>query len=226
MLDDLNNRSKAIKAAMELAQERGWYGFGFADVAERSGLSLAQLRREFPLRIDLLKGFQAEVDAAVLEKQKMQTPEQSPRDRLFDVVMMRFEAMAPYKPALKRISRDLCCRPDEGATLACSGFVSQYWMLTAAGISVNGASGCLRVTGLSGIYARVFSVWLDDDTPGLDRTMAALDRRLTKAEDWLNCFEDACGKAIRFACGLLPRGWRRTNAPKPGDAGQPATGAV
>ena len=78
-------------------------------------------------------------------------------------------------------------------------------MLAGAGAQLNGASAALRVTGLAAIYAKVFGVWLGDDTPGLDRTMAALDRRLRKGEDWLVNLESVC----RFACGLIPRGWRR-----------------
>ncbi|HEX2257777.1 MAG TPA: TetR/AcrR family transcriptional regulator, partial [Afifellaceae bacterium] len=39
-----------------------------------------------------------------------------------------------------------------------------------------------RAQGLALVWARVMRVWLDDDDPGLARTMAALDRRLREAE--------------------------------------------
>ena len=55
---------------------------------------------------------------------------------------------------------------------------SMHWMLQAAGIATDGASGSMRVTGLATLYASVFRVWLEDDDPGHARTMAALDRRL------------------------------------------------
>ncbi len=66
MLDDFSNRNRAIRAAFELAAERGWDQVTFTEIAERTGLGLADLRRDFTCKTDLLKGFQAEVDAEVL----------------------------------------------------------------------------------------------------------------------------------------------------------------
>ena len=152
----------------------------------------------------------------------------NPRDRLFDIVMSRFEAMQPYKPALKRIASHLCCRPGEAAALLGSSLQSQYWMLEAAGVKLDGPGGALRVGGLATIYGKVFCVWLDDDTPTLDKTMAALDRRLGKGERMLSGIESACADLCRFACGLMPRGWKREKAEqetKPGAGPAPATSA-
>ena len=113
----------------------------------RSGVSLADLRREFTCKTDILRAFQAEIDAEVLAKSKPATPEQSPRDRVFDMVMTRFEAMTPYKPALRRISAALCCHPAEAAQLIPSSLAAQYWMLAGAGAKLDGPGAGLRVAG-------------------------------------------------------------------------------
>ena len=42
------------------------------------------------------------------------------------------------------------------------------------------------------MFARVLSVWIDDDEEGLDRTMAALDRGLSSAERWDGFVRDLC----------------------------------
>ncbi len=123
--------------------------------------------------------------------------------------MTRFEVMQPYKPALKRIFAYLCCRPGEAALLLCSSLASQYWMLAGAGAKLDGPGGVLRVTGLTAVYGKVFQVWLDDASPSLDKTMAALDKRLAKGERMLSAVETACEDVCRFACGFLPRGWKR-----------------
>ena len=70
-------------------------------------------------------------------------------------------------------------------------------------------------------YAKVFRVWLDDSTPGLDRTMAALDRKLRSAEEMMASIESACERVCRIACGFMPRGWGRREGEKagPGSAG-------
>ena len=75
--------------------------------------------------------------------------------------------------------------------------------------SSTGRRGALRVAGLTAIYGKVFQVWLDDPSPSLDKTMAALDQRLAKGERMLSGLETACGGVCRIACGLMPRGWRR-----------------
>ena len=106
------------------------------------------------------------------------TADQTARDALFDIVMTRFDVLGPYKKALQSISAS---GPADLA-LARPVLASMHWMLEAAGINTEGASGSLRVTGLAAVYASVFRTWLEDDDPGHARTMAALDRRLRRGE--------------------------------------------
>jgi ubiquinone biosynthesis protein COQ9 len=205
MFDEFSKRSKAVRAALELAQQRDWGDITLADIAKHAGLDLANLRREFACKSDILRAFQAEVDAEVLAKVKQAGPDGSVRDRLFDIIMTRFEVMGPYKPALKRIACYLRCRPGEASLIACSTLASQYWMLADAGAKLGGAHAAVRVTGLAAIYGRVFQVWLDDPSPSLDKTMAALDRALSNGERMMAKMEKACSTL----CGLVPRGWKR-----------------
>lgn len=225
MFDDFSKRSKAVKAALDLAKERRWGDIGLADIARAANLDLADLRREFTCKTDIVRAFQSEVDSEVLARLRPAAEAQSPRDRLFDVVMTRFEVMQPYKFALKSIAGYLCCRPGEAAMLLCSSLASQYWMLAGAGAKLDGPGGALRVTGLAAIYGKAFQVWLDDASPSLDKTMAALDKRLAKGERMLSGLETACGDFCRFACGFLPRGWRRRRAAEPPPAPVPPQAA-
>jgi len=226
MFDDFSKRSRAVRAALELAKERGWGDISLIDITQAANLSLADLRREFSCKTDILRAFQSEVDAEVLAKARSAGEARSPRDRLFDVVMTRFEVMQPYKPALRRIASHLCCRPGEAATLLCASLASQYWMLAGAGAKLDGPAGALRVAGLTALYGKVFQVWLDDPSPLLDKTMAALDKRLARGERVLSGIETACGDVCRIACGFLPRGFRRgdrteANSQSPGPASSP-----
>lgn len=225
MFEEYTKRNRAIQAALDLASEGGWKAVTFTAISERTGLGLADLRRDFTCKTDLLRAFQAEVDAEILAKAKpASASEQGPRDRVFDMIMTRFEVMAPYKPALRHISHDLCCHPGEAAHILPSSLASQYWMLAGAGAKLDGPGAGLRVAGLAAIYAKVFRVWLDDDSPGLDRTMAALDRRLKAGEEWLSRVESTCESFCRFACGFVPRGWKRRE--KSDTAAEPASGAT
>ena len=70
MFDDFSKRSKAVRAALDLAEERGWGDISLADIAQAADLSLADLRREFSCKSDIIRAFQKEVDAEVLAKAK------------------------------------------------------------------------------------------------------------------------------------------------------------
>jgi hypothetical protein len=59
---------------------------------------------------------------------------------------------------------------------------SMRFMLEAAGIEAEGASGAIKLQGLALAWARVLHVWLEDDEPTLSKTMAELDRVLTRGE--------------------------------------------
>jgi ubiquinone biosynthesis protein COQ9 len=223
MFDEFSKRSKAVRAAMELAQRRDWGDITLADIAQQAGLDLADLRREFACKSDIVRAFQAEVDAEVLAKAKQAGPEASVRDRLFDIVMTRFEVMGSYKPALRRIACYMRCRPGEVSLLACSSLASQYWMLAGAGAKMSGAGAAVRVTGLAAVYGKVFQVWLDDSSTSLDRTMAALDRALSNGERMLERMDKVCSAV----CGFMPRGWTRkeqaeTSSPPPESGPAPA----
>jgi len=227
MFEEFSKRNKAVRATLELAQHRDWDDVTLPDIARHAGLDLADLRREFACKSDILRAFQAEVDADVLAKAKTAEPDQSIRDRVFDMVMTRFEVMGPYKPALKRIAHYLRCRPGEASLLACSTLGAQYWMLAGAGAKLDGAGGALRVAGLTAIYGRVFRVWLEDTSPSLDKTMAALDRGLSAGERRLVDLEAACCNMaklcdnVKGAVNSFFRGFKKkdeSTPPEPGPA--------
>jgi ubiquinone biosynthesis protein COQ9 len=226
MFDDFSKCFKAIRAALDLARERSWGEITLDDIARAANLDLADLRREFSCKSDIIRAFQREVDAEVLAKLRAPAEGQTARDRLFDIVMTRFEVMQPYKPALKRIWSYLCCRPGEAGAVLCSSLASQYWMLAGAGAKLDGPIGALRVTGLASVYGKVFQVWLGDDSPSLDKTMAALDRRLARGERMLSAVEQACADVCRLACAFMPRGWKRKEAEAPPAPVPPQAGAA
>ena len=118
--------------------------------------------------------------------------EEPARERLFDVLMRRIEALAPYKEAVRSLLRSARRNPGLALALNAMAVRSQQWMLEAAGIGANGPRGALRAQGAALMFARVLSVWFDDDEPGIDRTMAALGRGLSSAERWDGFLDDLC----------------------------------
>jgi hypothetical protein len=131
--------------------------------------------------------------------------EEPARERLFDVLMRRLEALAPYKEAVHSLLRSARRNPGLALALNAMAVRSQAWMLEAAGIGAHGPRGALRAQGAALMFARVLRVWFDDDEPGLDRTMAALGRGLSSAERWDGFVGDLCA----IPCAIRGRRRRR-----------------
>jgi len=202
MLNELTLNGRVIAAAMRLAALRPWDNVTLRDIADAAGIGLVEMRREFGSKGAILAAITRAADVAVLARAPKPSPEQSARDRIFDVVMTRFDVLAPYKAALKSIADS---RPMDSAMLK-KAWASQAWMLHAAGIPTDGPLGSIRVAGLGSVYASVFATWLDDTDTGLARTMAALDRRLKRGEETMRMAAGVCdgvGDVMkRLKCGF------------------------
>lgn len=198
------DRDKAISALMSLLADHSFEQIGLAEVAGKAGIKLSQLRAEFGSTLAILGAHIKEVDRAVLAGGDNDMAEEPARERLFDVLMRRLEALAPYKDAVRSIMRSARRNPGLAFALNAMAVRSQRWMLEAAGIGTAGPRGAFRAQGAALMFARVLSVWIDDDEEGLDRTMAALDRGLASAERWAGFVDDLC--AIP---GCVLRGPRR-----------------
>jgi len=202
-----SDRDKAVDALMVLLAEHPIEEIGLAEVAGRAGLKLSQLRAEFGSVLAIYAAHIKDIDQRVLAGGDADMAEEPPRERLFDVLMRRIEALAPYKEAVRSVMHSVRRNPGLAFALNAMAVRSQTWMLEAAGIGVHGPRGALRAQGAALLFARVLSVWVNDDEEGLDRTMAALDRGLASAERWDGFIGDLC--AIPACVMRGPRRRRR-----------------
>lgn len=201
MLDLKKPKDSIIDAALKLA-EHGWNELTLDRISTAAGVSLAEFRTHFQSKPQILMAFTRAIDDAVLAKAS--DAGDSPRERLFDVLMTRFDLMAPYKAGLKRIHEDWRIRPGEALAQLAFAARSQYWMLAAAGIGAEGPRGVLRIPGAVSIYVKAFEVWLGDDDPGLAKTMAALDTSLRRGESFMQRLHDIRGAAERLRSAFTP----------------------
>jgi len=201
------NREKIIAALMELLTEERIEEIGFGAIARRAGVSLADCRIEFRSVLAVLAAYTKEIDRQVLAGGDADTAEEPRRERLFDVLMRRLETLAPHKAAIRSLARSAA--RDPALAFALNGLTvrSMQWMLTAADIGAAGPTGILRGQGLALLYASVLRTWLDDDDPGLARTMAALDRGLARGARWAGLLDELCRFAPTRFCP--PGRWSR-----------------
>ncbi len=175
-------RGRVIDAALTLAEQIGWRHTRLTDIADEAGLSLAELHALYPSKAAILRDFTRRIDETVLGGDFGDLADEPARDRLFDVLMRRLDALNPHKAALASILRDSACDPVAVLCGKCRVGRSMAWMLEAAGLSARGVRGCLRIEGLIAIWAMTVRVWLRDDSPDMAKTMAALDRNLTRVD--------------------------------------------
>jgi len=194
------DRDKIVAAFMALLAEKRFEEIGFGDIAAHSGLTLANCRAEFGSTLAIYAAHMKELDRRVLAGASGDMAEEPPRERLFDVLMRRIEAMAPYREAMRSLLKSVSCNP--GLALALNGLAvrSQAWMLTAADIDAAGPRGAIRAQGLAMLFASVLRTWVNDEDDNA-RTMAALDRALARGQRWSGMLDDLCrfqpGRCLR-----------------------------
>jgi AcrR family transcriptional regulator len=199
------DRERIIAALMALLAEKRLEDIGFGDIARRADVSLVTLRGEFASKLGILAAHMKALDRAVLGQADNDMAEEPARERLFDVLMRRIEAMAPHREATRSLMKSVSCNP--GLAFALNGLAvrSQTWMLTAAGIDAAGPRGALRAQGTAMLFASVLRTWVDDEDEGLARTLAALDRALANGQRWSGMLDGLC----RFSPGKCRSRFRR-----------------
>lgn len=172
-----------VVVMLDLVAEQGWRAVTLGRIAQASGLPLSALYGQYSSKTDLLTAYARRIDLAMLAA--LGEPTSAPadaaavKDRLFEAVMARFDALNSHKAAIRVLMREL---PGDPVALAC--FLSRGlrqgldWMLAAAELDAGGLSGAVRRKILGGIYLDTLRVWLKDDGADMATTMAHLDKRL------------------------------------------------
>jgi AcrR family transcriptional regulator len=175
---------KLIDAAFDMVTESRWGRLALADVAERAGVELAQAFTLFPSKMNLLVAMLTSTDQAMLAGGPAD-PGESPRDRVFDVLMRRFDALQARRGAIVAILRELPSDPVSALGLL-PGFVrSLTWSLEAAGVPASGVLGLIRTQGLALVFLNGLRVWMNDETPDMAHTMVAVDKALKEIDGYV-----------------------------------------
>lgn len=196
-------RERIIEGFMNLLAEQPIERIGLAEIAERAGVSLADLRGEFSTPLAILAAHVKELDRKVLTEVDPDMEEESPRERLFDVLMRRIELLGAHKEAVRSLLRSARRDPSLALALNAMAMRSQQWMLTAAGIGASGLKGMVRSQGLALLFANVLRTWVDDENDNT-RTLAALDRELARGQRFAGLLDDLC-RIPEVACNLRQR---------------------
>ena len=186
---DRDKSPDLLAIAFDIIAETGWRGFSFAELAERAGVPLSEVRTAFRGRVGLLDTLNVRLDQGMLGVTPEDLEGLPPKDRVFELMMSRIEAMAPFRAGLCRLMKDARFDPELIAMTACRIDRSLAWLQEAAELPGSRSGSPLaeirkklqrRVLGA--VYLQVLNVWSSDDSGDLAKTMAALDKQLRRVE--------------------------------------------
>lgn len=171
-----------VSTALALAVETGWATLSLAEIAVASKVSLSDLHQIFPSKNSILRFISEQADQGVLDECDTDDLRQPAKDRLFEICMNRFDALAPFKEGIKAIAKDSRRDPVAALLFLCNLRRSMPLMLEAAGISTSGIRGVVRVKAFSIAYLAALQSWLHDDSDDLGKTMVKLDKVLGRLD--------------------------------------------
>lgn len=176
---DSDVRRDLARAALSLAARAPWHTQALSKLAEEAGRPLADFYgASLAEAVDCVEeAFDRAIADAALD------PSQSVRDRLFDLIMKRFEAMEPHRAAVTAMEYGLDRDPILLAAAHQRHVRCARWVLALAGLEADGMTGQARAQGLGVIIGQARAAWRGDDSGDFAKTMASLDKNLRRAEE-------------------------------------------
>ena len=174
---------KGLKAALELSATRAWSDIPLADIAAKAKLTLSDFHG-VAAREDLVEAMDAHFDKAMSAEGV--PDETSARERLFDVIMLRFEAMEAYRAGIREITKFRESSLLHLVRLPNHRHASAAWALASAGLDNDaGAPASLKRIAIGIVIAQAERAWRKETSGDFALTMAALDKGLRRAEERL-----------------------------------------
>jgi AcrR family transcriptional regulator len=181
-----NDRREAlIDAALRLAERVGWDRVLLHEVADATGLTLAELAAHFEHKDALAEAWFDRADRRLLAI--AQTPGWATLEvpqRLHAALFAWFDALAPHrKTCLAMLGYKL---QPEHLHLQVLGALrvsrTVQWLREVARLPATGWRRELEEAALTALYLAAFAHWLRDDTPGAGATRDFVERWLARAD--------------------------------------------
>ncbi len=182
-----------LLAALALAAEKPWSQITLAEIAAKAGLTLQDFHG-FGGREEIVEAVDGYFDRAMSADGV--PDDASSRERLFDVIMKRFEAMEPYRAGLRELMKFRETSLTHVVRLPAHRHASAAWALASAGLDDDsGAPASLKRITIAFVIASTERAWRPEKSADFALTMAALDKGLRQAEERLGQLRRFTGKS-------------------------------
>jgi ubiquinone biosynthesis protein COQ9 len=174
-----------LDTALMLGERDGWDAVHLHDIARELGIPLATIRGHYAQKDALTEAWFDRADAALVAVE--QTPgwrELPVRERLHRTLFAWFDALGAHRELTRAMLR-YKFQP-EHLHLQALGITrisnTVQWIREAACLETAAWRREVEEAVLTGIFVSTFAYWLNDDSPGSERTHAFADRLLGFAE--------------------------------------------
>ena len=173
-----SERDRLIEAMLPEAAFDGWSHAALRCAARRIEMPAEEALALFPRGApDLVAGFSRWTDHRMLDAYEAMPPEGGMSARVKHAVELRFEAVAPWREAVRRALSMLAMPPHValGARLLYET-VDGIWY--AVGDTATDFGFYTKRATLAGVYSAALMYWLEDRSEDFAETRAFVDRRL------------------------------------------------
>ncbi|MAJ99921.1 MAG: hypothetical protein CMM13_04505 [Rhodospirillaceae bacterium] len=163
----------------------GWQSIDLEKLSHECDFDVLNVTGGIRNKIDLLVAFSAFIDTTVNQSIDVDLKDdQIPiRERLLEALLIRFEALAPYKAGVTKLMKTFPPNPTFVVIGSKSLKLSMEATLTAVGLEAKGIQGAIRVKGLCMIFMSGVCAWAKDNSEDLSATTRILDERLKQTEN-------------------------------------------
>ena len=182
-MKSLEKKFKLIDASFKIIEVEGWNSFSLKKLAEHQKIAFNEIINIFKSKNQILKEFSKMIDYKVENDFDILDSENtSIKDNLFELIMLRLEYMQPYRKALRKIIQVIKINPLIAKSVTSNILDSMDFYLEITNAYDDSFFDILKKKSIFVIYGYIFSIWLDDNSTELSKTMSELDRVLTFSE--------------------------------------------
>ena len=177
-----SSKFKIIEESFLFIDKIGWKEFSIERFAEENKYKTSEVKKFIGNKNDLLIEFSKMIDEKVeLNIDLEEFKNSDVKDNIFELIMMRFDAMTPFKGGLKKIINEIK-NPIILKEISQNILASMDFYLEFSNAYDDTLFDIIKKKSLFLIYSYCFKAWLNDDSKELSKTMSELDRLLNYAE--------------------------------------------
>ena len=170
-------------AAFRALAKKPWSDISLAEISRLAKVPMSEVASCAPAKPALIGLMLWRMGEVVSKSYRRDRGSEAGRDRLFDVGMAWFDALAAHKSAIRSLYKGLRRDPLTLIAVRADIVAAAEWLMAIAEAD-KGPAFSLRGLGFAMVLGRAVPVWLDDDDD-LTKTMAQLDGDLRRGENWL-----------------------------------------